>query len=354
MGESPVLMSGNEAAGEGAIRAGCRFYAGYPITPQNELTAYMADQMPLHDHTFIQAESEVAAINMVFGAATGGARAMTSTSSPGFSLKQEGLSYMAACELPGVIVNVQRAGPGLGAIGPGQADYFQATRGAHGDYRCIVLAPANAQEMADLTYEAFDLADRYRTPVIVLSDGMIGQTMEAVRFDHLADPGLRQKSWALTGEPGRPRRRIYSLRMRPGDAAELNARLQAKYAEIVAAEQRYKLFGPADADICLVAFGTCARICRQVVQDAEDTLPVKVALLQPVTLWPFPTDGLDAVVERTRQFLSVEMNAGQMVEDVRLTVGIRRPVDFIGRMGGEVPTAEDIRERIRQLLPLVN
>jgi len=349
MGESPVLMSGNEAAGEGAIRAGCRFYAGYPITPQNELTAYMADQMPLHDHTFIQAESELAAINMVFGAATGGARAMTSTSSPGFSLKQEGLSYMAGCELPGVIVNVQRAGPGLGGIGPGQADYFQATRGAHGDYRCIVLAPTNAQEMADLTYQAFDLADRYRNPVIVLSDGLIGQLMESVRFDHLAAPDVPQKPWALTGEPGRPRRRIYSLRMSVDANVALNDRLQAKYAAIESAEQRYKLFGPADADICLVAFGTCARICRQVVQDAADTLPVKVALLQPVTLWPFPTDGINAVVENARRFLSVEMNAGQMVEDVRLTVAGRRPVDFLGRMGGAVPTAEEIRERIRQI-----
>ncbi|KPK63283.1 MAG: 2-ketoisovalerate ferredoxin oxidoreductase, partial [Planctomycetes bacterium SM23_32] len=284
-----VLISGNEAAGEAAIRAGCRLYAGYPITPQNELTAYMADQLPLRGGIFIQAESELAAINMVYGASAAGARAMTSSSSPGISLKQEGISYLAGSELPAVIINVQRGGPGLGNISPAQADYYQTTRGGgHGDYRCISLAPAGVQEVADLTYLAFDLADAYRTPVIVLSDGMIGQMMEQASFDHLPPPDPPPKPWALTGEPGRQRNLVASFRLSPDDLEELNLRLQARYAEIHEREVRCELTGPKEADVVMVAYGTSARICRQVVERPPRPLPFKVALFRPITLWPFP------------------------------------------------------------------
>ena len=252
--EGRVLISGNEAAGEAAIRAGCRLYAGYPITPQNELTAFMADQLPLRGGTFIQAESEVAAINMVYGASAAGARTMTSSSSPGVSLKQEGISYLAGSELPAVIVNVQRGGPGLGNIAPSQGDYFQSTRGGgHGDYRTLCLAPASVQEVCDLTYDAFDLADRYRNPVVVLSDGLLGQMMEPTRFDHLPPPSPPEKPWALTGEPGRARNTIRSYRHTVDALAELNERIQAKYDRICAEETRSEQVGPPDADVVLVA-----------------------------------------------------------------------------------------------------
>ena len=343
-------MSGNEAAGEAAIRAGCDIYAGYPITPQNELTAYMADQMPLRGRIFIQAESELAAISMVHGASAGGARAMTSSSSPGISLKQEGISYLAGNDLPGVIINVQRGGPGLGNIAPAQGDYYQATRGGgHGDYRTICLAPASVQETADLTYQAFDLADRYRTPVIVLTDGMIGQMMEPVRFDHLPEPSPPPKPWAVTGEPGRPRNTIKSLLLDVTVLDGFNRYLQEKYADVRRDVQRCEVTGPADADVLLVAFGTCARICRQIVERPPRELPFKVALLRPVTLWPFPDEGLGAMVERVRGILTVEMNAGQMVDDVRLVAAGRCPVEFFGRTGGMVPTAAEIADRLVEL-----
>jgi 2-oxoglutarate ferredoxin oxidoreductase subunit alpha len=345
-----VLISGNEAAGEAAIRAGCRLYAGYPITPQNELTAYMADQLPLRGGVFIQAESELAAINMVFGASAAGARAMTSSSSPGISLKQEGISYLAGAELPAVIINVQRGGPGLGNISPAQADYFQATRGGgHGDYKCICLAPASVQDVCDLTYLAFDLADKYRMPVIVLSDGMIGQMMEAARFDHLAPPCPPPKPWALTGEPGRKRNLVRSFRLSPDDLEALNLRLQAKYAEIQQTEARWELAGPADADVLLSAYGTSARICRQIVERPPRPLPFKVALFRPITLWPFPGKALAELARKVRGVLVVEMSSGQMVEDVRLAVEGRCPVELFGRMGGQVPAATDATERLVSL-----
>ncbi|MCK4374125.1 MAG: 3-methyl-2-oxobutanoate dehydrogenase subunit VorB [Candidatus Brocadiae bacterium] len=342
-----VLTSGNEAAGGGAIRAGCRFYAGYPITPQNELTAYMATELPGCGGVFVQAESELAAINMVYGASAAGARAMTSSSSPGISLKQEGISYLAGSELPAVIINVQRGGPGLGNISPAQGDYYQATRGGgHGDYRTIALAPATVQEMCDLTYLAFDLADSYRTPVVVLSDGMVGQMMEAVSFDHLPEPSPPPKPWALTGTPGRERNTVVSFRLTPENLAELNRRLQGRYADICRNEVLYELAGPQDADVLLVAYGTAARICRQVVERPPQALPFKVALLRPITLWPFPQEALAELAQRVKGILVVELSAGQMVDDVRLAVEGRCRVEFFGRMGGQVPSASETVERL--------
>jgi 2-oxoglutarate ferredoxin oxidoreductase subunit alpha len=348
--QQAVLLSGNIAAGEAALRAGCRFYAGYPITPQSELTAFMADRLPAQGDTFVQAESEVAAINMLYGASAAGARVMTSSSSPGVSLKQEGISYMAGAELPGVIINVQRGGPGLGNIAPAQGDYYQATRGGgHGDYRLIVLAPHTVQEMADLTYLAFDLADRYRTPTMVLSDGMLGQMMEAVRFDHMPQPQPPDKPWALTAEPGRPRNAVYSLLLKPETLGALNDRLQARYAEIQREEVRMELYGPEDPDVLLVAFGTVARICRQVVEAPPRDMPFRVGLLRPVTLWPFPTGAVRRLAERVRGILTVEMNAGQMVDDVRLAVEGRCPVEFDGYTGGRVPEAAGVAQRLVEL-----
>ena len=345
-----ILISGNEAAGEAALRAGCRFYAGYPITPQSEIAEYLADRLPASGGVFVQAESELAAINMVYGAAAGGVRAMTSSSSPGVSLKQEGISYIAGSELPCVIINVQRGGPGLGNISTAQGDYHQAVRGGgHGDYHCIVLAPATVQEFADLTYLAFDLADRYRTPAIILSDGMIGQMMEEAGFDHLPEPSPPPKPWALTGEPGRPRNKIASFRLSPEDLAELNDRLQATYAEIVQNEVRYELAGPADAEVLLVAYGTTARICRQIVERPPAELPFGVALLRPVTLWPFPVRPLAELADAARGILVVELSAGQMVDDVRLAVEGRAPVEFLGRMGGVLPTAVEITDMLTSL-----
>ncbi len=345
-----ILISGNEAAGEAALRAGCRFYAGYPITPQSEIAEYLAERLPASGGIFVQAESELAAINMVYGAAAGGVRAMTSSSSPGVSLKQEGISYIAGSELPCVIINVQRGGPGLGNISPAQGDYHQAVRGGgHGDYHCIVLAPATVQEFADLTYLAFDLADRYRTPVIVLSDGMIGQMKEQAGFDHLPEPSPPPKPWALTGEPGRPRNKIASFRLSPEDLAELNDKLQRTYAEISQNEVRCELAGPEDAEVLLVAYGTSARICRQIVERPPESLPFGVALMRPITLWPFPVAALAARAESARGILVVELSAGQMLDDVRLAVEGRAPVEFLGRMGGALPTAAEITDMLTSL-----
>jgi len=338
-----ILISGNEAAGEAAIRAGCTFYAGYPITPQNELTAYMADQLPLRGGTFIQAESELAAINMVYGASAAGARAMTSSSSPGVSLKQEGISYLAGSELPAVIVNMMRGGPGLGNISPSQGDYYQATRGGgHGDYRTIALAPSTVQEVADLTYLAFDLADRYRTPVVVLGDGMIGQMMEGAAFDHLPPPSPPPKPWALTGRPGRKRNHIHSFYATAQELAETNRRLLGRYEQIRQQEARHELYGPEDAEVLLAAYGTCARICRRVVELGRQSLPFKVGLFRPITLWPYPAAALREAAQRVRGVLVVEMSAGQMVDDVRLALEGACRVELLSRVGGEVPTAAEI------------
>jgi 2-oxoglutarate ferredoxin oxidoreductase subunit alpha len=346
------MFTGNDAVGEGAIRNGCDCYFGYPITPQNELTAYMALHMPAHDRIFIQAESEVAAINMVLGAAAAGKRAMTSSSSPGVSLKQEGISYLAGAQLPAVIVNIQRSGPGLGGIDPSQADYWQATRGGgHGDYRTIVLAPAGVQEMHDLTAEAFDLADRFRMPAVVLSDGRIGQMMEPIT---LRDPNtgppadLPAKDWALTGAAGRPRNLLRSYYGVTAELVENNQRIQAS---IEAAEQycvKYDDYLTEDADLLLVGYGTSARICRQAARDLRSA-GKRVGVFRPISLWPFPSSALVEAAETAKAVLVVEMSAGQMVEDVRLSLNGSRPVELVSFIGGEDPMVATVRARAEEL-----
>jgi 2-oxoglutarate ferredoxin oxidoreductase subunit alpha len=344
-----VLMNGNEALGEGAIRGGCECYFGYPITPQNELTAYMARHMPRRRRSFVQAESEVAAINMVYGAAAAGARAMTSSSSPGVSLKQEGISYLAGSELPAVIVNVQRGGPGLGNIDPSQADYFQATRGGgHGDYRVLVLAPESVQEMHDLAAEAFELADTYRNPVMILADGRLGQMMEPLRL-RTGRPNPPPKPWALTGAKDRPQNIIRSYYPR-GDALEKhNAHLQAKYRRMAAAEARCETTRLDDAELMLVAYGTAARLCGGAVRQARRE-GIAAGLLRPRTLWPFPSEAVAAGAAGVRAVLVVELSAGQMVEDVRLALDGRAPVHFCGRTGGGVPSVTEVLAKVRELI----
>jgi len=353
-----VLITGNEAIGEAAILAGCRFYAGYPITPQNELTAYMARRMIEVGATFIQSESELAAINMVFGASAAGARAMTSSSSPGISLKQEGISYLAGCQLPAVIVNVMRGGPGLGNIAPAQSDYFQATKGGgHGDYHQIVLAPASVQELIDLTKLAFDLADKYRGPVMILADGILGQMMEPV-MQISADKKIRgnprikinenPRPWALTGCKGRKPNVIRSLFLGEGELEEVNQKLQEKYEKIKADEVRCESLHLSESDIILVAYGTSSRICKAAMEKAR-AQGLKVGLIRPITLWPFPGEIISRTASRTKMFLVVEMSCGQMVEDVRLAVNGKAEVKFYGRSGGGVPTEEEIIDKIVKL-----
>lgn len=346
-----MLMRGSHVIGEAAVRAGCRFYAGYPITPQNELTEYMAGAMArLGDGTFIQAESELAAINMVIGAAMAGARAMTSSSSPGVSLKQEGISYLAAQELPALIVNTMRGGPGLGNIAPSQGDYFQATRGGgHGDYRTIVLAPASGQELADITRKAFDYADTYRTPVMILGDGMMGQMMEPVVFPEPLDlKKLPPKPWILDGAKGRPSRIIRSLLLDVSVEEDQNWKLVRKYEQIdreIPAAERYLT---DDARLVVVAYGTAARIAKGAIKRMRD-IGLKVGLLRPITLWPFPNRTLVEMSRWVRHFLVYEMSTGQMVEDVRLGLEGRSQVHFYGRPGGVVSTPEEISKVINTL-----
>ncbi|MBI4974585.1 MAG: 3-methyl-2-oxobutanoate dehydrogenase subunit VorB [Candidatus Omnitrophica bacterium] len=346
-----LLMCGNEACGEGAILAGCTFYAGYPITPQNELTAYMARRLDEVGGVFIQSESELAAINMVFGASVAGARAMTSSSSPGISLKQEGISYLVGCELPAVIVNVQRGGPGLGNIAPSQADYFQAVKGGgHGDYKLIVLAPSSVQEFLDCTYHAFDLADRYRNPVFILSDGLLGQMMEPVQLKTIGHrPKTIDKPWALTGCKGRKPNVIRSLLLGDGVLEEHNKKLQKKFKDIKAREVRAESFHIKDSDIILVAYGSVARTAKASMQKARSE-GLKVGLIRPITLWPFPDKLIEDIADKTKKFLVIEMSAGQMVEDVMLAVKGKSEVDFYGRMGGEIPTEEEIMQKIEALI----
>ncbi|MFW5922894.1 MAG: 3-methyl-2-oxobutanoate dehydrogenase subunit VorB [Planctomycetota bacterium] len=345
------LISGNEAAGEAAIRAGCRFYAGYPITPQNELIAYMADQLPLRGGTFVQAESEIAAINMLFGASAGGARCMTSSSSPGISLKQEGISYLAGAQLPAVIVNVQRGGPGLGGIGPSQGDYFQTTKGGgHGDYRCITLAPASVQETAELAFEAFELADKYRNPVVILSDAMIGQMMENADLDVLPEPSSPPKPWALTGADGRDKNVIRSLYFQDNQLTSHNERLQDKYSRITDAEVRCETLECEDAEVVVVAYGSSARIARELIVNPPDVLEPRVGLFRPVTLWPFPTERLASTISSADAVLTLEMSAGQLVEDVRLSANTPDKVHLMACPGEGVPTVEEISENINSIL----
>ncbi|MFH1398226.1 MAG: 3-methyl-2-oxobutanoate dehydrogenase subunit VorB [Candidatus Omnitrophota bacterium] len=352
-----ILMSGNEAFGEGAIQAGCQFYAGYPITPQNELIAYMARHMPERNKVFIQAESELAAINMVFGASAAGMRAMTSSSSPGISLKQEGISYMAGSELPGVIVNVMRGGPGLGNISPSQSDYFQATRGGgHGDYHSIVVAPASVQEAYDFMGLAFDLADKYRNTVIILGDGILGQMMEPLSINPTPDTRhpTPVKSWALTGCKGRKPNIIRSLYLGEGVLEALNVSLQKKYQLIQQEEERYEGLFLNDAEIILVAYGTMFRISKTVVNNLRKK-GKKIGLIRPITLWPFPSKVFSEYQDirtprhKDTKFLVVEMSCGQMVDDVRLAVNGKYPVEFLGRAGGGVPTEEEITKKATEL-----
>ncbi|MDP2044440.1 MAG: 3-methyl-2-oxobutanoate dehydrogenase subunit VorB [Candidatus Omnitrophota bacterium] len=343
-----LLMSGNEAIAEGAIQAGCSFYAGYPITPQNELITYMAKHMP--SRLFIQAESELAAINMVYGASAAGARAMTSSSSPGVSLKQEGISYIAGAELPAVIVNIMRGGPGLGNIAPAQSDYFQATRGGgHGDYHTIVLAPASVQEAYDLTRTSFDLADKYRIPAMILGDGFLGQMMEPVRLSSGKIKAIAPKPWALCGCKGRKPNIIKSFYLREGALETFNLKLQKKYEAIKKKEARFESLFLDDARVVLVAYGTMARIAKSAMFKLRKE-GYKVGLIRPISLWPFPEKAFTYNLSPKTYYLVIEMSYGQMLEDVRLIVNGRQPVEFLGRSGGGMPTEEEIITKIRKIL----
>ena len=345
-----VLMNGNSAIGEAAIRAGCQCYFGYPITPQNELTEYMATHLSRKKGcTFIQAESEISAINMVYGASAAGVRAMTSSSSPGISLKQEGISYLAACQLPAVIVNMSRGGPGLGSISAAQSDYFQATRGGgHGDYRTIVLAPSSVQELADLTYKAFDLADKYYIPVIILGDGMLGQMMEPVEFKYEAPKELPVRSDALRGAKGRPSRVIKTFTSNPAELEEINWSLFRRYQLIEKGETAYETFMVDDAELIVVAFGIAARIAKGAIKTAR-AQGLKVGMLRPITLWPFPSEQVQELAKRIRYFLVFEMNMGQMLEDVKLALEGKGEVHFHGRPGGVIPTPNEVHRVVSRL-----
>ncbi len=343
------LLKGNEAVGEGAILAGCRYYFGYPITPQNELTEYMSRNMPASGGTFIQSESELAAINMVLGAAAAGARAMTTSSSPGISLMQEGISYIAGMELPVVIVNVVRGGPGLGGIGPAQSDYFQAVKGGgHGDYRTIVLAPHTVQEMLEFTILAFDLADKYRNPALVLADGLLGQMSEAVNVPVDYKPRLVKKDWALDGCKGRPPRQIKSLLLDPEQLEQHNIHLAKKYADMERNEARFETFKTRSADILLVAYGTSGRICKAVVEMGRAE-GIKVGLFRPIALYPFAEKALRRLARQAKAVLVAELSMGQLVEDVRRIVGDNVPVHFKGRVGGVVFSPEEIFREVRKI-----
>jgi 2-oxoglutarate ferredoxin oxidoreductase subunit alpha len=344
-----ILMCGNEALAEAAIIAGCDAYFGYPITPQNEVTAYMSKRMPEENRVFLQCESELAAINMVFGASATGKRVMTSSSSPGISLMQEGMSYLAGAELPAVVVNVMRGGPGLGNIAPSQGDYFQATRGGgHGDYKTIVLGPSSVQELVDCMPLAFDLADQYRMTVLVLADGILGQMMEPIVFDKKPRRKLPPKDWALTGAGGRKQNIVRSLWLKEGVVEQHNYDLQAKYREVEKNEILCEQYEVDDAEIVVVAYGIAARIVRGAVNIARQR-GIKVGWIRPITLWPFPTEQISKAADELRIFLVVEMSCGQMVEDVKLAVAGKAPVLFYGRPGGGVPTVEQVLEKIRQL-----
>lgn len=346
------FMKGNEALAEAAIRAGLQGYFGYPITPQSEVVEYLAIEEPKHKYILLQAESEVAAVNMLYGAAAAGARVMTTTSSPGFSLMQEGISYIACAQLPCVFANIVRGGPGLGTIQPSQGDYFQAVKGGgHGDYRLIVLAPNSVQEMVDHVFLAFELADKYNTPAMLLSDGAIGQMMEKVILPKsiLYKP---KKPWATTGKTAnRERNIITSLYIQSEVMEKINQQLQKKYKEIKENEVRFEEYQLDDAEIIIVAFGLCSRISKKVVDLGRET-GLKLGLFRPITLWPFPAKPLNELAKKkqVKYFLSIEMNAGQMVEDVRLSILGKKPVYFYGRTGGILPTTDEILDYINHRL----
>ncbi len=343
-----VLMKGNEAIAEAAIRAGCRHYFGYPITPQTELAAYMAKRMPKINGCFLQAGSEISAINMVYGVAGTGKRVMTSSSSPGVSLKQEGISYIAGADLPALIVNVQRGGPGLGGIQPSQSDYFQATKGGgHGDYHLIVLTPSSVQEMADLTSHAFDLADKYRMPVMLLADGTMGQMMEPVVLPEEKPVDETEKPWAVTGTKcARPHNIINSLYLVPDELEKTNFERYEKYRTIEENEVMYESFMMEDAEYCVVAYGIAARVSRNAVVQARKE-GIKVGLIRPITVWPFPTAPLKEAADKVNAFISVELSMGQMIEDIKLATECKKPVTLCNRSGGMIPTPEQVLEAIK-------
>lgn len=344
-----VLMKGNEAIAEAAILAGCRHYFGYPITPQTEIAAYMAKRMPKIGGTFLQAESEIAAINMVYGVSGAGLRVMTSSSSPGISLKSEGLSYLAGCDLPALVVNVQRGGPGLGGIQPSQSDYFQATRGGgHGDYRMIVLAPASVQEMADLTIVGFDLADKYRMTSMILADGTIGQMMEPVE---LSAESVKQydKPWAVTGtKMQRKHNIINSLSLVPDELEQQNFARYEKYKLVEENEARYEEFMMDDAEYCVVGFGIAARVSKNAVIAAREK-GIKVGMIRPITLWPFPKKVFADAADKVKSFISVELSMGQMIEDIELATRCKRPVTLCNRAGGMIPSPEQVLAKIEEV-----
>lgn len=347
-----ILMKGNEAIGEAAICAGCRYYFGYPITPQSELMAYMAKKLlKMKDASFVQAESELAAINMVYGAASTGVRVMTSSSSPGISLMQEGISYIACSEVPCVVVNMMRGGPGLGDIQPAQGDYFQATKGGgHGDYHLIVLAPSSVQELVDLTMDAFDLADKYRNPAMILGDGLLGQMMEAVEFKERPKVDLPSKeSWTLVGCKGRKPHRIVPFDLDPSVLEKMNLVINEKYKKLKEHEVRYESINIENADLIIVAYGTVARIVKTVIQKAKKE-GINIGLIRPITLFPFPEKIISKTAERIKKFLVVEMSLGQMIEDVKLAVNGKAEVNFYGRCGGIIPTPIEILKELNKYL----
>lgn len=343
-----VLMKGNEAIAEAAIKAGCRHYFGYPITPQTEVAAYMSKRMPKIGGTFLQAESEVAAINMVIGVSSTGKRVMTSSSSPGVSLKSEGISYLAGCDLPALVVNVQRGGPGLGGIQPSQSDYFQATKGgSHGDYHNIVLAPASVQEMASLTIKGFELADKYRMVCMLLADGTMGQMMEPVEIDDIK-PETVEKPWALTGTDMKRKPNIVnSLYLKPDELEAKNFERFEKYRVVEENEVMYESYLMDDAEICIVAFGITSRVAKNAINEAR-AKGIKVGMIRPITLWPFPKKALYEAADKCKAFISVEMNMGQMIGDVELAIRCKRPVYLCNRTGGMIPTPEEVLAKIEE------
>jgi 2-oxoglutarate ferredoxin oxidoreductase subunit alpha len=344
------LMKGNEAIGEAAIRAGCRFYAGYPITPQNELTEYMSLRMPEQGGTFIQAESEIAAINMIYGASAAGARAMTSSSGPGISLKQEGISYMCGAELPCFYVNIIRGGPGLGNIAPAQSDYFQATRGGgHGDYRVVVFGPSTVQELVDFTMLGFEIADRYRNPAMILGDGILGQMMEPVVLREPKEYDIKAKDeWTIGDSSGRARHMITSVHLAPGTLEKHNLRLLEKYRRIEQDEVRYEVVEVDDADVVMVAYGTAARIAKSAVAMSRQNGGIKLGLVRPLTLWPFPKKIIREIAGDREDLMVVEMSFGQMYEDVQLSVCGKAKVSLLAHTGGGLPREEEIIEKAKK------
>ncbi|MBQ8796211.1 MAG: 3-methyl-2-oxobutanoate dehydrogenase subunit VorB [Clostridia bacterium] len=343
-----VLMKGNEAMAEAAIMAGCRHYLGYPITPQTEIAAYMSKRMPKVGGTFLQAESEISAINMVIGVASAGKRAMTSSSSPGISLKGEGLSYLAGCDLPAFVVNVQRGGPGLGGIQPSQADYFQATRGtSHGDYHMIVLAPNSVQEMVNLTFQGFDMADKYRMTVMLLADGTMGQMMEPVSLD-MGEVKTYEKPWAVTGTNcEREHNIVNSLFLKPELLEQKNFERFERYAYIEENEAMYEEFLMDDAEVCVVAYGISARIAKNAI-DAARAKGIKVGMFRPITLWPFPKKEIRAIADKVNSFISVELSMGQLIEDVKLYTECTKPCYLCNRTGGMIMTPEEVLAKIEE------